>query len=93
MRNFVNRLLYFRLRRKPSKTSQRTFHDSPSMSAAGMAAALYAATISPSLITGAVPEEAKDKAHHLKKGKGFYNPWDSHPEKLPGPAIAMAIIK
>ena len=23
------------------------------------------------------PEEADDKKHHLKGGKGFVNPWDS----------------
>ena len=50
------------------------------MSTAGTAAALYAATISTSSMTGAVPEEAKEKAHHLKDGKGFTNPWESWKE-------------
>lgn len=45
------------------------------MSSSGTAASLYAATISPASITGAEPEEAKDKRHHLKDGKGFTNPW------------------
>ena len=45
------------------------------MSGSGTAASLYVATISPSSILGAVPEEAQDKKHHLKDGKGFTNPW------------------
>jgi len=45
------------------------------MSNSGIAASLYAATISPASLTGAVPEEAKEKRHHLKDGKGFTNPW------------------
>ncbi|KAK4697945.1 N-acyl-phosphatidylethanolamine-hydrolyzing phospholipase D, partial [Lecanoromycetidae sp. Uapishka_2] len=36
------------------------------MSASGTAASLYAATISPTSITGGEPEQAKDKTHHLK---------------------------
>ncbi|MCJ1231539.1 hypothetical protein MMC12_008216 [Toensbergia leucococca] len=47
------------------------------MSSSATAAALYAATISSSAVTGAVPEEAKELRHHLKDGKGFINPWDS----------------
>ncbi|MCJ1396915.1 hypothetical protein MMC11_000106 [Xylographa trunciseda] len=61
------------------------------MSTAGTAAALYAATISPSSMTGAVPEEAKEKAHHLKDDKGFTNPWDSWRE-FSGPGIMKALI-
>ncbi|KAL9130416.1 MAG: hypothetical protein Q9217_001383 [Psora testacea] len=45
------------------------------MSSSATSASLYAATISQSSITGAVPEEAKEKRHHLKDGKGFTNPW------------------
>ena len=45
------------------------------MSSSATAASLYAATISSATITGAVPEEAKEKRHHLKDGKGFTNPW------------------
>ena len=47
------------------------------MSSASAAAALYAATVSSASITGAVPEDIEGKAHHLKNGKGFTNPWDS----------------
>ena len=39
-------------------------------------AALYAVVTSPAQI-GAQPEDAEGKAHHLKNGKGFRNPWDS----------------
>ena len=45
------------------------------MSGSGIAASLYAATISQASVMGAEPEEAKDKRHHLKDGKGFTNPW------------------
>lgn len=62
------------------------------MSGSGTAAALYAATVSPASITGAVPEEAKDKKHHLKNGKGFDNPWDSWRD-FNGPAIGWAMVK
>ncbi|MCJ1376627.1 hypothetical protein MMC20_007870 [Loxospora ochrophaea] len=61
------------------------------MSSAGIAAALYAATISTSTITGAVPEDAKDKTHHLKDGKGFRNPWDSWRD-FSAPGIMKAMI-
>ena len=53
------------------------------MSSASTAAALYAATVSSASITGAVPEDAKDRVHHLKNGKGFTNPWDSWREFRP----------
>ncbi|KAI9831547.1 MAG: hypothetical protein M1819_004777 [Sarea resinae] len=38
------------------------------------AAVAYSATISAPALTGAVPEDAATKAHHLKGGKGFTNP-------------------
>ncbi|KAF2098097.1 Metallo-hydrolase/oxidoreductase [Rhizodiscina lignyota] len=47
------------------------------MSSAATAAALYAAAVSPAQLTGAVPEDAKERRHHLKGKKGFQNPWDS----------------
>ncbi|KAL8716317.1 MAG: hypothetical protein Q9220_000222 [cf. Caloplaca sp. 1 TL-2023] len=62
------------------------------MSSSGTAAALYAATVSSASITGAVPEEAKEKKHHLKAGKGFTNPWESWRD-FNGPAIAWAMTK
>ena len=61
------------------------------MSGAATAAALYAATISPAAIMGATPEDANEKSHHLKDGKGFLNPWDSWKE-MAGLAIARAMI-
>ncbi|KAF2145065.1 uncharacterized protein K452DRAFT_295620 [Aplosporella prunicola CBS 121167] len=50
------------------------------MSSASTSAALYATTVSTSQLTGAVPEDAKNKPHHVKGGKGFMNPWDSYNE-------------
>ena len=44
--------------------------------AAAASAALYAVVSNPAQI-GAQPEDAKDKKHHLKHGKGFQNPWES----------------
>jgi N-acyl-phosphatidylethanolamine-hydrolysing phospholipase D len=41
------------------------------------AAGMYAVVSSPTQV-GAKPEEAEGKAHHLKSGKGFINPWESH---------------
>ena len=54
------------------------------MSSSSTAAILYAATISPASISGEVPEEAREKRHHLSNG--FINPWDSWKE-MSGPTI------
>ncbi|KAI2475796.1 N-acyl-phosphatidylethanolamine-hydrolyzing phospholipase D [Pyrenophora tritici-repentis] len=40
---------------------------------------LYAAVSNPAQIASQ-PEEAAEKRHHLKNGKGFTNPWDSYME-------------
>ncbi|KAF1978439.1 Metallo-hydrolase/oxidoreductase [Bimuria novae-zelandiae CBS 107.79] len=48
-------------------------------SAGGVGAAsatLYAVVSNPTAV-GAKPKDADEKAHHLKGGKGFINPWDS----------------
>lgn len=50
------------------------------MSSASTSAVLYATVVSASQLTGAVPEDAKDLAHHAKGGKGFLNPWESYRE-------------
>jgi hypothetical protein len=47
------------------------------MSGGMTAAALYACTMTNPAALGAVPEESEAKAHHLKDGKGFTNPWES----------------
>ncbi|KAI9704361.1 MAG: hypothetical protein M1836_007224 [Candelina mexicana] len=62
------------------------------MSNSATAAALYAATISASSISGAVPDEAGKKEWHSKSGKGFLNPWDSWKE-FSGPQIMMGLLK
>ena len=61
------------------------------MSGSATAAVLYAATEGPTSIVGSEPEEAKDKRHHLKDGKGFTNPWESWKE-MSGPAIGKAMV-
>ncbi|UPX14123.1 uncharacterized protein EKO05_0004614 [Ascochyta rabiei] len=53
-----------------------------SLGGAGISTGLYAAVSNPSQIA-AQPEEAAAKAHHLKDGKGFTNPWDSYTELSP----------
>lgn len=50
-----------------------------SIGGAGIGAGLYAAVSNPGQIA-AQPEEAAAKAHHLKNGKGFTNPWESYSE-------------
>ena len=52
-------------------------HSSSKMSSSNTSAILYAATVSAASVTGATPEDAKEKKHHLKDGSGFTNPWDS----------------
>ena len=51
------------------------------MSSSATAGVLYAVTVNLSTLTGAVPEEAKEKRHHLKDGKGFTNPWESFQDR------------
>jgi len=85
------RRLFFRFSQTANFNQKRQLSSSPLMSSSATAAALYAATVSSSTITGATPEEAKEKRHHVKDGKGFVNPWDSWKE-MPGPAIAREMI-
>ena len=61
------------------------------MASSATAVAVYAATISMSPVEGAVPEETRERRHHLKGGKGFTNPWDSWRE-LTAPGIMKALI-
>lgn len=90
MRPFV-RNIFRTLKNAGFSTKKRNFSTSPTMSGAGTAAALYAVTVSSSSITGAVPEEAQDKKHHLKDGKGFTNPWESW-RNMSAPQIMKAMI-
>jgi N-acyl-phosphatidylethanolamine-hydrolysing phospholipase D len=50
-----------------------------SIGGAGFGIGLHATVSNPAQAV-AQPEEAKDKAHHLKNGKGFTNPWESYVE-------------
>lgn len=72
--------------------SRRTFTTSSNMERpAGTSAALYA-TVSTTTTQNAVPEDAKAKAHHLKDGKGFTNPWPSFRDFTPT-SILWAMLK
>ncbi|KAF2203409.1 Metallo-hydrolase/oxidoreductase [Delitschia confertaspora ATCC 74209] len=62
-----------------------------SSAGAGTAAALYALTSITTPDAGAEAEEAKDKRHHLKGGKGFVNPWDSYKD-LSAPGILWDML-
>ncbi|KAF2828860.1 Metallo-hydrolase/oxidoreductase [Ophiobolus disseminans] len=53
-----------------------------SIGGAGIGVGLHAIISNPAQIA-AQPEDAKDKAHHLKNGKGFTNPWDSFIDTTP----------
>lgn len=90
MRSF--RHFFRKFSHKGTRRSQRTFSGSPRMSSSGTAAALYAATVTPASVTGAVPQEVEGKKHHLKDGKGFTNPWDSWKE-MGGFSIGWAMAK
>lgn len=39
--------------------------------------------MTPPSALGAVPEDSKELAHHLKDGKGFQNPWPSWIDQSP----------
>ena len=47
------------------------------MSMSASVTALLTATVAQASRPGTEPEEAHHRRHHLKDGKGFFNPWDS----------------
>ncbi len=59
------------------------------MSSSSTAAILYAATVSPASVIGQVPEEAREKRHHLSNG--FTNPWPSWRDQS-GPTIMRHLL-
>ncbi|KAH7356266.1 beta-lactamase superfamily domain-containing protein [Pyrenochaeta sp. MPI-SDFR-AT-0127] len=62
-----------------------------SLGGAGLSAGLYAVVSNPAQV-GAVPEDAKEKRHHLKHGKGFTNPWDSYVEISPWTLLVRGML-
>lgn len=66
------------------------FHCSTKMSDGSTSSALYAVVTNPTA-AGAVPEDIKERSHHLKNGKGFVNPWPSY-RQIAGPRIGMAML-
>ena len=88
MRSFFHALL----RRRPltnNPQSQRANVSKSTIMAGGMTtAALYACTMTNPTALGAVPEESEAKAHHLKDGKGFINPWASWKD-FSGPKLGL----
>jgi hypothetical protein len=53
-----------------------------SIGGGAIGAGLYAVVSNPAQVA-ARPEEADEKKHHLKNGKGFTNPWDSYVDISP----------
>jgi len=92
MRSFFRTLLRRRSARPTKDSNQKS---SPTqtrvMSGSMTAAALYACTMTSPTALGAVPEDAEAKAHHVKGGKGFTNPWDSWRDFTPA-GIMKAMI-
>jgi N-acyl-phosphatidylethanolamine-hydrolysing phospholipase D len=93
MRSFFRTL--FRRRPRSNNDPQSRQSDSSKQTrtmAGGMtAAALYACTLTSPTALGAVPEDSEAKAHHLKNGQGFTNPWESWKE-MNGPRILGAML-
>jgi hypothetical protein len=80
IRRFVDAPKPFRPTKASTFWARPQFETTVKMSSiggAGIGTALYAIISTPTQVA-AQPEEAKDKAHHLKNGKGFTNPWDSY---------------
>jgi N-acyl-phosphatidylethanolamine-hydrolysing phospholipase D len=92
MRSFFQSLLRCRpFQRVKEPQQQRTNSTTRTMSGGMTAAALYACTMTSPASLGAVPEDTEAKAHHLKDGKGFTNPWDSWRE-MSAPQFARAML-
>lgn len=68
-----------------TKTQQRTI-----MAASAVPGLAYALSVTSPGPLGPVPDDAKDKKHHVKGG--FTNPWDSYKD-MSGPGIMFNIIK
>jgi hypothetical protein len=62
-----------------------------SIGGATIGAGLYAAVSNPAQLA-AKPEEADEKRHHLKNGKGFTNPWDSYVESSPWELLIKGML-
>jgi hypothetical protein len=77
MRSFFRHFLRRRPSRRVNEPAQKQTATQRTMSSGMTMAAVYALTLTSPTALGAVPEEAAEKAHHLKDGKGFTNPWES----------------
>ena len=78
MRSFFHTLLRRRPFRPIEHPNQKQKPTQIRTMSGGMTAALvYACTMTSPTALGAVPEGSEAKAHHLKGGKGFTNPWES----------------
>lgn len=81
MRSFIRTLFRWRRPHKASNhQNQNVVTPIRAMFTGAVSAILYACTFSTPTSLGAVPEESEAKAHHLKCGNGFRNPWDSYRE-------------
>lgn len=99
-RRFLNSSIVYRNIQNSARQRTGTFWQKPhfsttvtmsSFGGAGIGAGLYAAVSNPAQVLSQ-PEEAAAKAHHLKNGKGFTNPWESYKE-LPALQIFWQIMR
>ncbi|KAI9821404.1 MAG: hypothetical protein M1832_003411 [Thelocarpon impressellum] len=79
-------------RRLPPILRQLTSFQLRGMSSAGSITAALTAVVSETPRAGVTPEDAKERRHHLKDGKGFTNPWDSWRE-MEARKIGWALAK
>ncbi|KNG49699.1 zn-dependent hydrolase oxidoreductase [Stemphylium lycopersici] len=75
----------------PPRFSTTTTVKMSSIGGASIGAGLYAAVSNPAQIA-ARPEEAEEKRHHLRNGKGFTNPWDSYVDISPWTLLVKGMI-
>lgn len=90
MRSFLRTIFRKRSAKIPANDHLRV-NTTRAMSTGVGVAALYACSMTSPTALGAVPEDSKEKAHHLKHGVGFKNPWESWRD-FSGPGIAAKMI-
>jgi N-acyl-phosphatidylethanolamine-hydrolysing phospholipase D len=89
MRSFFRSLFHRRL--KQASQNPNVMTTTAAMSTGMTTALLYACIFSKPTSLGAVPEDSEAKAHHLKDGKGFANPWKSWRD-MNGPQIMGSML-
>ena len=81
------RTTHFSVFKTPSASPPPALQVKMSSAGAATAATLYAIASISTPNGGTKPEDATEKKHHLKNGKGFWNPWPSYKEASPAKII------